>query len=220
MAVAFDGEAVQTITYSNAASATITNKTTAGSDRVGIVKVGMYHFGSAPYVSGVTWDGVAMTLVGTDVGAANKIGSSMWIIVAPPTGASSIVITFTAGGVYGAAGAESYSGVNQSAPTSGTATANGASTAPTVTVSSATDDLVTDSLGCYNTAPTPHASQTQTFVDNVLGTVFGTGSYEAGAASVVMSWAESQVEWGQVGVNLEAAGGGSSGNPWYAYSQM
>lgn len=183
---------------------TITGKTTTGSNRFGVVHIGGQSFGTYPYITGITWGGTAMTPLAT---SNHDMFGSLWGTVGfePPTGSSSIVITvngFTLGGV----GISSYSGVHQTVSTSDPQIS--ADDSSTVTVTSAVGDMVVDAIGEYNQTIAVDAGQTEVF-NEPSGVVYGGGSWQDGAASVVMSWTHSGTLHSMVAINLEAAGGGS-----------
>lgn len=178
----------------------------------------------APLVSananptGVTYNGVNMTLV-DEVAYSLSVGVSLWRLVAPAAGSNNVVITFGNTDQYHVSAAVSFSGVDQTTPlgTPTTATSTG-TTAPSVTVSGATGDLIVDCHGIFQasgtaTTVTVGASQTS----RVEGTLSGVTarrlcmSTEDGAASVVMDWSLSQsCRTRSVGVAIQPAGGGST----------
>jgi hypothetical protein len=191
-AVAFDGEAVVSGNAGAASSITLSSKTTAGTNRVGVVMCGGQTFGASPYVTGATWNGVAMTNVRTDLHSGALLVVSMWYIVAPPTGASSVVISFPASSFYGGCGAASFNGVDQSTPlgTATTADLNAGAQVISTNVTLAAGDLAVDALVEYNIDPAVGAGQTGLF-EEVNSFTFAAGSYEAGTGTVTMShtWA-------------------------------
>jgi hypothetical protein len=226
MAVAFDGEAVRTVQL-GATGGTITTKTTAGSDRVGVVCIAV-HADTAD-ITGITWNGVAM-VEQADRADALQWGLRVWIwtLVAPATGSSSIVVTGT-GITNGYAAASSYSGVHQTTPVRASAGATiasiGTNGPSSVTVSSATDDMVVDCLGMFGNQPSgPVSGQTSLYNAGNPGTNVGlAASYEAGASSVVSGWdyaAYGSQDWVGVSVSLQPPAGGGGGNPYYAYAQQ
>lgn len=168
----------------------------AGTDRALIVSVqlGSNCATAVPTVSGVTYAGVALTrirtIAGTPCGLATT-RSEQWRRIAPATGTNNIVVTLSAAtGFTIHSGAMAFTGVAQTTPVRASAAARGTGTSSTVTVTSAVDDMVVNTVGhgCGITA----AGQTQRFLNNVsCGNTLdnSAGSTAAGAApSVAMTW--------------------------------
>jgi hypothetical protein len=213
MAAAFDGEAVLSGRHASSSTWTISGKTTAGSDRVGIVRF----LGNAT-LTGVTWGGTAMTSVGSV--ARGSLFIYVYRIINPPTASSDIVVTFTApnSGPYAVT---SYNGVDQTTPTSGVATNTGTGTTPTVDVASATGNLVLDAMDVANVISSAGAGQTAEFIDTAGGSERFGVSREAGASTVTMSWTVSSGAWSTIGFSLNAAsGGGGGGTPAFRLSLL
>lgn len=202
MAVAFDGEAILSGRHASSSTWTISGKTTAGSDRVGIVRF----MGNATFTS-ITWGGVAMTEIGTVTRGSLVIRS--YAIVDPPTSASDIVINFVAPGA-GPYAVTSYNGVDQADPIGDVQTATGTGTTPTVDVSSAADDMVLDAMDVANVISSVGANQTAEYLDTTGSSDRFGASREAGAATVTMSWTVSSGAWSTMGFSLNAAGDAGS----------
>jgi hypothetical protein len=182
-------------------SLTISHTTNASwSDRLMLVGVTLNNSQSET-VSGITYNGDPLAPVDS-VANGTDIRVEIWSLVAPDTGAHNVVITFSANLRYGAkAGVMTFSGVNQGTPLGTFASASGNSTTATVNVSSATNELVFDTVGCQgNDGPTVCTgfwegggqSSRWELIDNDAGTATeqedGAGSTKAGATSVTMSW--------------------------------
>jgi len=195
MAVAHDGEANGVIDFE--VGTTITGKTTAGSNRFGIVAIAAFpeNF-TTPTIN---WGGSRpMTLIHERSDTLQfGLKVQLWGVVDPPTGSSDIVITEGATGFdYGAAIASSYSGVEQASVAAAVRGVQGATIAAvptdspaTLTITSAVDDMVVDCYAYFGNAFTVGAGQTETGNDGNPGTAAGAvSSYEAGASSVEMSW--------------------------------
>jgi hypothetical protein len=183
-------------------SMTISHTTpVAGTNRLMLVGVAL-NPSQSETVSSITYNGASLSLVGS-AQQASDTRVEIWSLVAPDTGTHDVVITFSANLLYGAkAGVITFTGVNQSTPLGTYAAAAGNSTGPaTVDVSSATNELVFDTVGCQgNATPTLCASlsvgsgQSQRW--NLTANDAGTAgeqtrsgaSTEPGAASVTMSW--------------------------------
>lgn len=109
MAIAFD--ASTNPTYVNAATHTFSH-TCTGSD--GILWVLCWRR-SGTAVSGVTYNGVSMTSLGTEILAGTGSGNqylTMWYLGAPATGANNVVVTSSSGATEHIDGAVSYTGAS------------------------------------------------------------------------------------------------------------
>lgn len=109
MAIAFD--ASTNPTYVNAATHTFSH-TCTGSDR--ILWVLCWRRGGDA-VSGVTYNGVSMTSLGTEIFAGSGSGNqylSMWYLGNPASGANNVVVTSSSGATEHIDGAVSYTGAS------------------------------------------------------------------------------------------------------------
>ena len=203
-------DAATTGTAANATTLTFSHTVgAAGADRLLIVAVSIDNRA----VSGVTYNAVAMTSVGSATAPDGKQISHMWQLVAPATGANNVVVTCSNNGVDIVAVATSYTLVDQTTPLGTAATATGTSTTASVTVTSATGELVVDSVSSNLGTLTVGAGQTARG-NGVAGDNQGGLSEEAGAASVVMSWTiGSSSAWASVGVSLKGAVAGTTVTP-------
>lgn len=186
--------------------------TCAGSDR--LLLVGIAHYDSSDPVDSVTYNGVALTAVPSGSTTNGQYWIDLYYLIAPDAGTYNIVVT-VAGNVFDfGAGATSLTGVHQTVPLGTAATATGTSTTPSVTVSSAADELVFDSLVIIHSGTlTVGAGQTQRWnAIAAFGFIKYAGSTEGGAASTTMSWSNSSSQtWAIVAVPIKPTGGGSGG---------
>lgn len=119
---------------------------------------------TAQTVSGITYNGVALTKIRSDYITDN--GTELWYLVAPATGANNIVVTMTAvvDGLFGAG--LSFTGVDQSNPIDNHAgtTTTGTSISQALTTNVA-DAMIVNIMQHYNSSVvlTPDADQTQRF---------------------------------------------------------
>jgi hypothetical protein len=213
MAIAFD--AVTTDTYVGQTSRTIAHICT-GVNRFLIVTIAVYT--NAGGVTGVTYNGVAMTLTGT----ATAVGGAVvyqYVLVDPASGSNNVIVSLSGPNWYYSFSVVSYTGVDQATPYGTAVTANGPVSAPSVTVSSATDELVVDSLAARMDPVAPGTGQTQrALINNSVdgANIRAAMSDEAGAASVVMDWTGSGSTWAQVGLPLKPAASQPSSVAWLA----
>jgi hypothetical protein len=148
-------------------------------------------------VSNVTYNGVGLTPVGSATqGTGSRV--EIWRLIAPDTGTHDVVVTFSDNlDETAKVGVTTFTGVHQTTPLGTFAGANGYSLGPaTVDVSSATNELVFDTVGCPRVGSTGcqsltvGAGQTQRWLEQQAdGFGYrGGGSTEPGAATVTMSW--------------------------------
>ena len=146
-------------------------------------------------VSSVTYNGDALTLLGSRTSAGTLLRVELWGMVAPDIGTFDIVVTLDAA-VAWAGVATSWHNVHQTSPTEGfnsaTATNVGAADATVDVTTVADKDMVVDVLATSDGAVTVGASQTQRA--NVTG-VAGSGcmsneGVKSPAGAVTMSWTD------------------------------
>lgn len=186
---------------------------TVGSSGVNrLLVVGVAVNGSpAPTVSSVTYNGVALTQIGTQLDSApgyeNISRIDQWRLVAPATGTHNVVVTLSSAAGALLSGATSLTGVDQGSPVRGYTADDGWSTTASVTVSSADGDLVLDTVCNGNSVGAP--SQDQQYVLNNSSS-YGCdnigGSTKAGASSVVMSWGVGNDIWIHFAAAIKPAG--------------
>lgn len=172
--------------------------TTAGTNRLMMVGVSLnLTNNAAATVSSVTYNGVALTLVGSHNDAGNTRRMELWKLVAPPVGTFNVVVTIggltlTQSNMGVVAGATTFTGVDQNTPLGTFASNDGAATTnSTVTVTSNPGEVVIDTLatGGDVTVTGFTGSQTSQWNLNSGGTtaaldVTGFGSTAVGAPNV------------------------------------
>lgn len=198
------GTANPTLTFSH---------TTSGANRYLKVVTGT-NSGSAGNISGVTFNGVALTFLDRQsTSPTSPYGQTeYWYLINPPLGTFDVVVTHANPPEVTVAKASTYSGVHQTTPHGTSAKATGATTTPTVNVSSASGELVVD--GCINVDAgftATGAGQTARGADATFGTnpdIALRASDEAGAGTVTMSYttASSTYGWATIAVPLKPAG--------------
>ena len=153
-------------------------------------------------VASVTYNGIALTRVGTATSPNFLQTSEIFRLVNPPNGTFSVVVTFASVPVvgnpfvnYAVGGAISLQGVSQAMPNGAFSAASGASAAPLALVTdSVSGDLVLDTLAVSPSAVfiAPGAKQIerwdgQTFFGNAFD--IGAGSSETATSGLTtMSW--------------------------------
>jgi len=128
-----------------------------------VVGISMYDPVAGASVTGVTYDGAAMTLLGTiqDANAYSEVYLFGRAVGNKAAGNYNVVVTGSTGIDQLAFGATAFSGVSQTTPTGTFASATGWDTAPSVSVSSAAGDVVVDILGQDAGSTSLGANQTQ-----------------------------------------------------------
>jgi hypothetical protein len=191
-AVSDDTTAVDTFTVSH---------TTSGTDRMMLVGVS-FDPNNDEVVSSVTYNGTCLSFVGSAT-YSNDARVEIWQLVAPDTGAHDVVITFDKKLSYGAvAGIMTFTGVHQTTPLGSFAGASGSSAGPaTVDVSSATNELVFDTVSCETCASlTVGGGQTEYWnLSQAEYYAMGAGSTEPGAPTVTMSWTLGSADYWAIG---------------------
>ena len=216
MAIALDADTAKVA--SGGGSPVTWTHTCTGSSLVLLVSV--TYRGSGLSVSAVTYNGVGLTRIATDGPTSPAIQGDLWYLVNPATGANTVSVTFAGGTpTRVVAHSISFTGVDQATPIGTAAHANGSSTTPSATVSSAAGELVVDAL-CWNSnvaTASVGAGQTQLDNDTTSAGSQETGeanSDEAGAASVTMSWTLSgSTGWSLIAVPLKPAAAAVSARP-------
>jgi hypothetical protein len=174
-------------------------------------------------VTGVTYNSVALTKAREDIrdGVSWEVGSGVWYLKAPATGANTVQVSFTGNTEMAAASATTLSGVDQTTPLDASNGATGLSAAPSVNVTTVADNAwVIDSVTMDNEPPFSAVGAGQVSRENRdCSTVNGgaaCGSSTEGpktpAGSVTMSWtAGSSNDWAIAAASFAPSGGGGGG---------
>jgi hypothetical protein len=209
MAIALDGSYTEDLNRVGSTK-TFAFTVSSASDRYLIVGISQGSF--EPDVTGVTWNGTSMTLIGdSTVTADNNCRAYLYGLVAPAATTANIVVTLGgSGNERTQIAAAVYSGVHQTTPIGTAVTALVVGGNPTVNVSSAAGELVVDA--CSVTSDVTLAAgggQTQRVATTTGNDVELGMSEEAGAGTVTMSWTGSTgFDAAIVAVPLKPASGG------------
>jgi hypothetical protein len=184
MALAFDAVASG---QANGTGPFTFSHTTSGANRLLVVGI-LIHAGGGLTVTAVTYNGVAMTVIPS----SEVIGTyavSMYSLIAPASGTNTVSISVSSNAEIGF-GSVSFTGADQTTPFGTANTATGTSTTPSVTVSSATDEIVMDTGILFHSGTlSVGANQTSRWSSiSTGGWVKHFGSTEPGDTSVTMSW--------------------------------
>lgn len=189
MAIAFD--AVSSRQAAEAGSTATWSHTCSGSDRVLIVAT---KNGNNKTVSGVTYNGVAMTEACVAYNSTDNIRTYLFYLADPDTGAHDIVVTFSSSGAEHGSGGVSFTGANPSSPIGATNTSTGSSSSPSTNITTLYDNsIVIDLIGQNSSGGTGRsagADQTERWGFNSLnpGNTASSTEPTTTKGSVTMSW--------------------------------
>lgn len=204
----------------SATSLTFAHTTGAGANRLMLVSVmvgsSSSFGGNASTVGTVTYGGTALTQVGAVAESGGRVRSYIYQLLNPPSGTANVIVSLSSGStakpLY--AGVTTFTGVHQSTPL-GTYTSKTTSstTSASLTVSSASGELVFDAIAVdgessSNIALTASSGQTARWTTNTTNYLSGGSSTKAGASSVTMGWSWSssnQYAIGAVAIKPAAA---------------
>jgi hypothetical protein len=189
-----------------------------GTNRILVVATFIYHSSGELSVSGVTYNGVAMTAAGAGYGTISDSGQlRYWYLLNPPTGSSyNIVATLSGAGTCEemAIMAQAFSDVDQTTPFGSQVGTNGTnSAASTGTVSLAGSDIALavwsgyDAAGAYTITPNGTG-----IVEDENGNFNTTLGFQS-RTNATLGWAHSVSvdSFQQLSIPLKhAAGGGSA----------
>ncbi|WP_040549672.1 carboxypeptidase regulatory-like domain-containing protein [Pedosphaera parvula] len=197
-------------TNGNGSSLTFAHTTGAGTN--GLLLVGVSTDNSTT-VSSVTYGGINLTNVGGATAPGNpKPRAEIWSLPNPPVGSNNVVVTLS-GSANIVAGAATFTGVSQTAPLGNFTGTSSSSGSPSVSVSSASGELVFDTVSA-GASVTPGAGQTQRW-NQTQAAISGGSSTQPGAASTTMAWTVND-KWAIGVVPIKPAsissGGGSGTN--------
>ena len=181
--------------------------TCTGSNRLLFVCVALVRAADTDVIT-ATYNSVSMTQVADhDHSLAAVLSNRIFRLIAPATGANDIVVSTDGTAMAVHAAGISFTDGHQTTPEGTASGADGVASPATVSVTSATGEIVIDSVEWNgNSALTVGAGQTafQNESDGASGTPRqGGASSEAGAASVTMSWTSSNTVWGIVGIPVK-----------------
>lgn len=222
--VAFDA-ATDAGFYNNANSKTFSH--TVGTLTHGALFVGVnfYTNGTVITVTGITFNGVAMTRVVQSARSPNDDRAEIWRLLAPAAGAHNVVITFGGGATDGEAGAVSLDFVDQATPerNTGSAVSSGtSSTTATMSIANAQagdaafDSCTWDFAGTVATM-VAHSPRTQRWNDSSLGNEGGAGSSMLGPADPqTLDWTFATGRAWALAAVIVANDGGAAADPFPA----
>lgn len=133
MAIAYDNS-TQKVESGSVSSTTFSHTVGTGSARYLVVGT-VFRGGTNRIATAVTYNGVAMTKIGSDQTNAGACNSNIWGLANPASGTNDVVVTYSGSGNTMQVVASSYTGVNQTSAvdTNNGTTGSGTTFSPTVT---------------------------------------------------------------------------------------
>ena len=218
------------LTTKKEAPAGTTTTTSAVAPNTGdllLVRVAAWQFPTGFPATGVTWNGIALTLAVQKTGAgtqAKRNDTSVWYLQVATGASATVIVTFTGTNFVVFVEVETYTGFNTTTPIGATNTTeqeNGSGVAPSLAVATSSGDMAVDALGSESGVAanvTIGAGQTLSYQDDDANSV-GSFSYEAATgASVTMSWGflvlDRNYTYCAAVIQQAAAGGQVPYSPW------
>lgn len=207
---------------------------TVGTLTNGVLYVGVDFWtnGAVVTVSGVTFNGVALTRVVQSARSPNDDRAEVWRLVNPAAGAHNVVVTFAGGSTDGECGSLSFQFVDQTTPERATNSAVSATTnSTTATLSLAgaqAGDCAIDScawdLATTTATMVAHSPRTQRYNDSGFSGEGGAGSSMLGPANPqTLDWTFAAGRaWalGAVCIANDGGGGGGGGLPFFMQQEL
>jgi|WetSurMetagenome_2_1015567.scaffolds.fasta_scaffold62023_6 hypothetical protein len=215
MAITIDNTTVYA-TPDNSTNISVSH-TVSGSNRYMLVGL-LCSYGDigTSFSSNPAYNSSAMNLIGdSGISGNGWAWTRVYDIIAPSAGTFNFTYTWssvTSGRTLVVV--RSYIGVDQTTPHGTVVTNTNYSTTPSVVVSSASGELISDFLSTYSLSTiAPDASQTQIANQADTSGYYKGASDKAGASSVTMQWTMSIMDWTLVAVPIKpvSGGGGASG---------
>lgn len=210
--VTFDASSISNQSFGTSMS--VSHTTTSNADRYMLTGT-MLRQGA---VSTVTYNSVSMTgrTTNTVDPYSGEVNIRIWDLIAPTNGANTILASWTGNKAGHMATITGY-GADQTTGFSNTASNTGTNTSPTVTVTSATGELVFTMMGWYaqGITSTPDGSWTALTQGNPSLFAGAQGAYKAGAATVTRTdtLSGTPTGWVMQGVSMKAAAGAAAAIP-------
>lgn len=170
-----------------------------------LVVVGVSWGLSSTTITNITYGGTAMTLIGSKSNPSGAVNVAMYMMVAPPTGAQTVAVTFSGNvGKTAVGGSASFMGVDQTTPIGPFASATGGAANISVAVMSGPNELVVDTVSVDSNPTSLPSGSGQSQLWEVQPDMWGAASTKAGGPMVMMTWTESggTDPWAQGAVSI------------------
>ena len=215
MAVGFDAASAGT-GANNVASFTWTHTPVGSPSGVGVGYAG-YAGNAGTRTVTATYGGTSMTTEISNPGSpfVTRRTPHLFSLGNPAAGAQTVVVACSGAGMYGIPYAVTVTGGDTSDVISNTASATGSSATPSVTVTTASDELVMDVCVTGNVGGgiTVGANQTSRASSYSSISTWAMGSTQAGSDGGDMSWAISSAAWEILAMSFKAAGAAATSLP-------
>lgn len=209
MAIAYDNAAASQAT--SVSSHTVSLTVGSGSDRMLVAGAGTAIAGGIYRVSGITYNGVPLSLrVGTIAPQSNFV-NGIWSLVAPSTGANNLTATYTSTASFGFLGGASYTGVAQNAPEASNS-GTGSGTTEVGSVVSLTDNAWGVMWGVNNGANLVASTGCVKRADAVRGAIFDSDGPKTPAGTISMTFTGGNDNHGFLAFSLAPAASGYAGD--------
>ena len=186
------------------------NHTVSGSNTlltVGVA-VGKITTNISGYTISATYAGVPLTSAGRVVTSTGSTGIvQFFYLKAPASGTNTVQVTLTGGTADIEAGSVSFTGVDQTTPVRNITTNNGNGTTASVTVPSATGNMVVTALSTGDRVNSSgNTAQWIKNQNNISAAGNGAQSTAPGTSSVNMTYAVNSDYWGIIGMDVVTGG--------------
>ncbi|MBK6902404.1 MAG: DUF11 domain-containing protein [Saprospirales bacterium] len=191
-------------TSTNSNSFSVSHQTLAGDNRLMLVGISYVDNASnTRQVNTVTYGAQNLTQVGISRNTTGDVVTEVWSLMAPTVGTTNVTVTWNESHNAKVVGVMTFTNVDQTTPLGTPSTGIGNASAPSLVISSATDEIVFDAVSWANDGlgVSPGGGQTERWDhdEDVTGTdLTGAASTETGAASVTMSWSDENIEWAHI----------------------
>jgi hypothetical protein len=182
--------------------------TCTGTNRLLIVGVAVGGNPSTGITTSVTYNGLAMTSIGSVASNNDTVGYvQLFRLVAPTVGTHSVVVTTSLTTSATSAGSVSFVGVNQSTPVGTPVTAFGDSTTPSVTVTGTTAGNLVIDASCCGKAFSADTQTSQWRCNTNTASAAGNAacSIAPGGGSVTLAHTVTADFWGSIAVEVRKA---------------
>jgi len=205
-------------TYTRCAANPCTNAhTVAGTNPALAVCVTWWHYIASPTITAVTWNGIALAHVVTanNPACGDTCSSAIYLLPNPAAGTANVSVTFSAAFSAAVVGGVSFTGVDQTTPLGTPASAIGGGTPASVSLTSASGEMVLDCLGSIAAGAMPSMSsgQSSNWADfDPSGYTHNVSSVVAGTPTTLSVWSiAGAAQWVLVAVPIRSEGGGGGG---------
>jgi hypothetical protein len=216
MAIAFDAASNTGDWGASALSTHDLSHTCTGSNRFLAVGVAEYSDSGVRTISGVTYNGVAMTKangITATVESANQV-TELWYLDGPASGANTVTVTYSDTRRYSTILASSYTGKTSTGIDAHNATQNVAAStsSPTCNVNVVANDCWLVGVAFSRNGALSAGTATTKRTGNATGHAFGDSNGVVGTGNQTLAYTASSETWpGVVSLSFSEAGGGGGG---------